>query len=153
MIDSIRYLNFYELALLSKSLGTANACKMVMSRTRGPVKMTVEKATAEKMKMLPRSEWVSVSLPSSKTNTAHSSSAQDKSRKQKTVKKGSLKPSKPLSDEQKEKIFGKPRESSASPQKTQNSESPKKKNKMTKKKPNKGKAPNAIRKSKKPSRL
>ena len=145
MTDSIRYLNFYELALLSKAVGTEKASKMVMSETRGPVEMEIDEETAEKMKILPRSEWVTVPLPSPKKDS------EDKKQKPKTVKKGFLKPSKPLSDEQKEKLFGKTREVPINPEKTENNESSKKNN--SKKKPNKGKAPNAIRKTKKPSRV
>ncbi|CAG5099958.1 Oidioi.mRNA.OKI2018_I69.XSR.g16770.t1.cds [Oikopleura dioica] len=150
MTDSIRYLNFYELALLSQSVGTERASKMVMSRSRGPVEMKIDQETAEKMKILPRDEWVTVPLPSSKSPFQEENKKQ---RKQKTVKKGSLKPTKPLSDEQKEKLFGKENaRKSASPEKIKNDEAPKK-NKSKAKKPNKGKAPNAIRKTKKPSRL
>ena len=110
--------------------------------------MKVDQETAEKMKILPRDEWVTVPLPSSKSPFREENKKQ---RKQKSVKKGSLKPTKPLSDEQKEKLFGK-ENARPNPGKIKNDEAPKK-NKSKAKKPNKGKAPNAIRKTKKPSRL
>ena len=138
-------MNFYELALLSKVFGTEKASKMVMSETRGPVEMQIDEETAEKMKVLPRYEWLTVPLPAPKK------SSEDKKQKPKTVKKGFLKPSKPLSDKQKEKLFGKAQEIAVSEEKTEKNEQSKKN--KSKKKPNKGKAPNAIRKTKKPSRI
>lgn len=62
-------------------------------------------------------------------------------------KKGSLKPSKPLTDEERDQIFG--NQSSSSEQEKMTTT--KKTKKITKKK--KSKNPNAIRKTKKPARL
>ena len=68
-------------------------------------------------------------------------------------KKGSLKPSRPLTDEERDALFGKRKDVTTKDELPNAQASTNLKENGQKKKKNSGKAPNAIRKTKKPSRL
>ena len=72
-------------------------------------------------------------------------------KKRSTKKKGSLKPSRPLTDEERDALFGKPKDLTIKTKLPKTKKSAQEG--QQKKKKNSGKAPNAIRKTKKPSRL
>ncbi|CAG5099402.1 Oidioi.mRNA.OKI2018_I69.XSR.g16511.t1.cds [Oikopleura dioica] len=73
-------------------------------------------------------------------------------KKRSSKKKGSLKPSRPLTDEERDALFGKPKDVTTKVKLPKTKKSTQEEGQQKKKK-NSGKAPNAIRKTKKPSRL
>ena len=80
-------------------------------------------------------------------------SAPSTQKKRSSKKKGSLKPSRPLTDEERDALFGKPKDVTTKAKSPKTKKSAQEEGQQQKKKKNSGKAPNAIRKTKKPSRL